>query len=488
MIAKATLDRRLTEIAVALDIPDALHAAAVAEYEAIGGCMIDADKTIGRNPPEVYAQGSFRIGTVIRPLLDSEDYDIDVVYRRDLRKASTTQEALKSEAGDHMRKFIRSCAGRDVGTPELEEKSRCWTLRYGIGFHMDVLPAIPDDEGEPSSLLITDRDLLRWQHSDPIGYSSWFKGKMKVEFEEARRALLMAEAVESVPDWRVKTTLQRSVQILKRHRDIRFRDDIENKPTSIILTTLAARAYRQQSSLYDALMTIVTDMRNHIEIRDGVYWVPNPVNDEENFADRWQSFPERRVRFYEWLDHAFRDFGELSGAMNESVAMSSLSHALGGDSLNEGQELGAKLKVVGTGLVLRDNIPPLMPAPQAEQPPWPMEISAKVTVRVYVHTSLHGSRMWAMRPGSTVAKSRGLMFVAETNVREPFDIKWQVVNTGKEAQEAGQLRGEFNDEPINNRIHWEQTQFAGTHWVQAFVLKNKRCIARSARTYVRVRG
>jgi hypothetical protein len=44
-----------------------------------------------------------------------------------------------------------------------------------VSFHLDVLPAIPNPDGGPSAILLTDRTLLRWQHSDPIAYGRWFK-------------------------------------------------------------------------------------------------------------------------------------------------------------------------------------------------------------------------------------------------------------------------------------------------------------------------
>jgi hypothetical protein len=66
---------------------------------------------------------------------------------------------------------------------------------------------------------------------------------MEREFAETRSVLAKQMDVEEVPDWYVKTTLQRTVQALKRHRNIYFVDGPENRPASIIITTLAARAY-----------------------------------------------------------------------------------------------------------------------------------------------------------------------------------------------------------------------------------------------------
>ena len=111
----------------------------------------------------------------------------------------------------------------------------------------------------------------------------------------------MGVSIEEVPDYRIKTTLQRSIQLLKRHRDIMFQDDPNDKPISIIITTLAALAYSNQADLYDALISIVGGMPSHIQILNGSSWIPNPVNPKENFADKWQENPQKELKFRSWL-------------------------------------------------------------------------------------------------------------------------------------------------------------------------------------------
>lgn len=34
---------------------------------------------------------------------------------------------------------------------------------------------------------------------------------------------------------------------------------------------------------------------------DGTYLVENPVNPEENFADKWVTHPKRKENFFKWL-------------------------------------------------------------------------------------------------------------------------------------------------------------------------------------------
>jgi hypothetical protein len=52
----------------------------------------------------------------------------------------------------------------------------------------------------------------------------------------------------------------------------------------------------------------------------------------------------------------------------------------------------------------------------------------------------------------------------------------------------GQLRGDFYEsEKGSNGVRWESTAYAGTHWVEAFIVKSGVCVARSGKKYVLIR-
>lgn len=347
----------LEKVAEALDIPDALHEKAVSKYEEVGRWLEAPDSPLHSYDPEVFPQGSFVLGTVTRPLSEKDEYDIDSVGRLLIEKSNITQAELKAMVGDRLRQH------RDF-REILEEKRRCWTLHFGEGFHLDVLPAIPDLEGLPESILITDTMLRLWQHSNPRGYASWFRGRIQTLLQERRRALAasLRLSVEEVPEWKVKTPLQRAIQILKRHRDIHFQNDPEDKPVSIIITTLAGKAYRGETDLWSALVSVVRDMPELIEVRNGVSWVPNPVNDKENFADKWAEHPERHDKFMAWLAQAEKDFAEplgrsglveVAGALRRSLGRNPVDKAFAamGSDLRREREAGNLRMATGTGIL-----------------------------------------------------------------------------------------------------------------------------------------
>lgn len=323
------LDRLLEAAIQSFDIPEHLYALAVRRYEAAGRWLTGRAELRGMTR-EVYPQGSFRLGTVVRPLGDKAQYDIDMVDRRDIDKTSISQAKLKADVGDDLKAYL--VTGPE-GQPYLEDGKRCWTLLYRTDpFHMDVLPAIPDPDGNTNSILLTDRDVRAWQHSNPIDYAAWFHQTMVEEFSRMRDlklAEMAAGDVEDVPDWTIKTTLQRSVQALKRHRDLCFLDREEHKPASIIVTTLAARSYRGEGSLYEVLGDVTKRMHSFIECREGVWWIPNPVQPEENFADRWRERPQLADAFFDWLERARADFIAFGSGPGLDKAIGALSRSLG---------------------------------------------------------------------------------------------------------------------------------------------------------------
>lgn len=295
----------------ALDITPDEHARVVAHYTAFGTVL---DDHWGGNQGDdvLFPQGSFTLGTLVRNIHRNDDIDIDAVALRDLDRASISQIDLKADVGVAARAYA---ASGNAGQPILCEDARCWTLSWP-GMHFDILPALPNRELGGSSILITDRDVRTWQPSNPKGYANWFHGRMQSEFEDSRQVLTKRMQVDAVPDWLVRTVLQQVVQALKRHRDIYFADRLDDRPASIVITTLAALAYTGAGDLYEVLRNITSSMPAFLRQVDRQWVLANPVQPEENFVDSWAHHPERAEHFFEWIEaanQAFDAFGQVAG-------------------------------------------------------------------------------------------------------------------------------------------------------------------------------
>lgn len=289
----------------------------VEAFSAAERCYLDLGERLSELNAHVFVQGSFMLGTVVRPHNRGGEYDLDLVSRLDIAKTSITQKDLKKRVGSLLSEYHDDHDGQSCESPkEVSEGRRSWCLHYGK-FHMDVLPAIPDAESRSATAIeLTDRNLWKWQKSDPLNYVEWFRGQCARLFEHEHALLASAYgSVEAVPKHRVRTPLHRVVQILKRHRDIYFVDDLDDRPTSSLITTLAAHGYAGETDLVRATMNAIQRMPDHIEKRAGEYWVENPACAGENFADKWNEYETRRLKFHGWRRAVERD---LQGFLHET--------------------------------------------------------------------------------------------------------------------------------------------------------------------------
>lgn len=512
----------LESVAQELDISPSKYEEAVNRYRAVGDWLDAEGSSLAPYRPRIYPQGSFRLGTVIRPVRGGKeaDYDIDLVCRLSIKKATVSPRQLKHMIGDRLKEHRKYEKMLD------DEGRRCWTLEYaetdGIGFHLDALPAIPEDDtgrmhlvaaGAPEqyathAIAITERlinGIYVWiaGGSNPVGYAQWFdslNAGAHVRVAPVQKRLI-AEThrqvyanVDSVPDALIRTPLQRAIQILKRHRDVRFSgQEWENeKPISMVITTLAALAYDGQMQVQLALDSILAKIDDYatsgiIHKRNGQWVISNPVNPGENFADRWNDAGSHRAEaFFDWVAWVQQDL-----ALAQRKAFAADSRAVLIESLGLTEDSTPKSRVFGVTIPeVAEGVPPLANAGHCQLPPWPVTSRYGVTVSGYVRATPDSTkRLWKLtkRP---VPKGMGLTFVAKTNAPRPYEMRWQVVNTGAEAAAAGlrQLRGGFDDsQPTNGDARREVTRYRGTHWIEAFVIKDGICVARSGRTLLRVK-
>lgn len=481
---KPRLSSLLAKTASALDISDSAYEEATLKYEEVGDWLRGEGSPLDRFSPEIYPQGSFRLGTVVRPIA-AYDYDIDLVCRLNLQKESTTQADLKKMVGDRLKENERF---KEILSPS----RRCWLLDYPLeagipAFHMDILPAISNTERPPEGILLTDTQLRLWQKSNPKAYSTWFFERMKLILTEKRAALAktLGASVEQVPEWQVKTPLQIAIQILKRHRDIFFQQEPSIRTASIIITTLAANAYRNQPDVSDALYDILQNMTQLLVRIDGRWWVRNPVEPDENFAERWNEDLELLTGFLRWIVRARQDFTNVGQKNNLNEAVATLNPLIGSSTM---AKVAQNIGIQSSGNAIQSTqIPPLGDAEHCERPPWPVHPYYSAKVSTTVHYSRNGKKLWDY-VGRPLPKNVWLKFALVTDTPPPYGVRWQVVNTGKEAAEAGQLRGTFYEgNGTAKTLHWERTAFRGTHWVETFVIKDGVCVAKSGRVPVKIR-
>lgn len=327
------LSRLLAAILDHLDVPKSYYEKAAARHRTLGEWLHRPASLVRQFDPDVRPQGSFRYGTVIRPLNEKDDYDLDnVCLLRTLTKGDITQVELKRLYGEEIKGYAKA---NGMLAP-VEEHNRCWRLQYAdeVGFHLDTLPCVPEEAAvvrrltdlgvlpdlASRAIAITDRKhpeyqvLTRlWTSSNPRGFARWFESRAALGRSNTLIENRAKASIEDVPPYEWKTTLQRSIQILKRHRDVMFRNDPELAPISMIITNLAARAYAGESDLATALTNIVTRMGTFV--RANRPRVPNPADPAEDYADKWSRDARLETNFWNWHAAMTADIARLPAVL-----------------------------------------------------------------------------------------------------------------------------------------------------------------------------
>ncbi|MNO35874.1 hypothetical protein D3C76_259310 [compost metagenome] len=374
----------LDEIASSLDLSPSKYKQAVERYTAVSSWIAEG-QIDGINDLHFYPQGSFRLGTVIRPIRGGKDadYDIDLVCVVQTQKSTTTPKTIKQIIGQRL-------AEKETYRKMLDDEGRrCWTLLYaeqdGVGFHLDVLPAVPEELSpttpptyphyKQTAIAITHKNedgTYKWCSSNPSGYAQWFSDRNKAALEQVKSAQQRSlfennkdiyARIEDVPEALIKTPLQRAIQILKRHRDVRFinHEFPCDKPISMIITTLAAQLYSGEMNVYTALSNIVDQLdtlggllqpgykqnatlQQQELIRrndDGTWSIINPVNPEENYAERWHENNHRKAKiFFQWTQWVKKDLIQVTGTNDMGKIVKSFESTLGQVSTTAAKSLG----------------------------------------------------------------------------------------------------------------------------------------------------
>ena len=340
----------ILKIISALDISPSMYRTAVEKYENLSKflqqCGIDCD---------IYPQGSFALGTVVRPNAKDIDagYDLDFVCQVKLSKDHISPEKL----WDRIEQALKSS---EIYKKRLEIFDKCFTIHYAdigeISFSIDIVPAADESSSVktalvkksehpdliPMSIAIPVKPNYNWCTNNPKGYRKWFE-EINASFqeygrEEFRENLFnthrhIYNKIEDIPVELERSPLQRVIQILKRHRDyyyVKLKDGDELKPISAIISTFVASIAENQPaniSIYELLGLVLEEFKiysNHqLDVtnsfsqrfpgktlirKEGEKWImDNPANPNDNLVDAWNANKLIHVNFFSWIKAAHND-------------------------------------------------------------------------------------------------------------------------------------------------------------------------------------
>jgi hypothetical protein len=295
----ADLDYLLAEVAAALQLTPEQYRLAGEHYLAVGDWLAAPGSILAKFRPRIYPQGSMALETTVRPK-GRDEYDLDLVCQM----LPTGMSALNV----YNEVYGRLMANR-MYAPMVEKKNRCVRLNYAHQFHLDIIPAEPDQVVGGDAIRVPDRDLRDWTPSNPRGYVAWFTARSRVTIAELRKRVDPLPNPTPVSE---KPALTIAVQLMKRRRDMLC--DAGVAPRSIVLTTLAAEYYRGTDCVLTALAQIVAGIQQRIQdAKPGCITVCNPTNPAERFCESFE--PRGRYASFTWfITQLERDVIDIASA------------------------------------------------------------------------------------------------------------------------------------------------------------------------------
>lgn len=403
----------------------------------------------------IFLQGSVATETVVRPCDKDGEYDVDMViiigYKGSdpLELLGFVENALK--ANDTYKDKVVEGADRP-----------CVRLQYAdessAKFHVDIVPA---REGEYSPLQIPTRD-GKWKDTAPKEYVDW--------------------SLSHPDDYRDL------VKAFKRWRDVH-----EIDIPSIVLQVVVADAYEQltSTSFTELVADCFSKMHDRFSTEVSIPVIANPVIDE-NLAEKVED--DDFDNFQEKIAEAFES-SQAASAEDDKEAAVALWQSLFGEGFKsvEDEKNLSVLSPNEISMTLGDATHRVIPTWDIVKNEYTANILATATwsfeksvikprAKGNIHQTMKFSKTVKIVSGAVVHKGLQLLYQVHTNVPKPYEVYWQVVNTGEDAK--NDLRGELKIRG-GSRID-ESTRYTGTHWVEAFIVKDNVCYAQSGRFYIHI--
>ncbi len=230
-------------------------------------------------------QGSYALGTTIRPVKDTDEYDLD-------RLVYVEYDRSKMPA-DYIDDVYRCLKANGNYADKVQMNTRCVTVNYAGEFKTDVVPCITHN----GSHFIFNRVTNDREVTDGRGFRDWFNEKNRI----------------------TNGNLKLVTRLLKYLRD--------HKQTftapSVLLTTLIGNTVDDWEwdtdfrTIPDALLTVITRMDDFLRSRPSMPEIRNPALPTETFTRHWDQakyshFRDMVASYASRIKEAYSDGDEQS--------------------------------------------------------------------------------------------------------------------------------------------------------------------------------
>ena len=303
------LDKYLNMIGYSIQLPDNKRKEISDSYKAVAEYINNNNDLAEDVDVSIYYHGSFAIDTVIKPI-KGEDFDLDIVVEFDSSKKEMS-------ANKFYNSFLETFKDGRYGDM-VEEYRNSVRLNYESNYHFDIMPSVPL-RANSHALYVPDAKKHDWVIRSPKTYIDWFMAQTskikgyKIKSTDSRRLIMESEVtpLKSKQPYEVTPTLIRVVQLIKRIKDVFFHDYTgEREPQSIVITTLAAKYYNGEYSVYEALSNIIKKMKQLYD-NNSRFMVANPSYSTEVFTEKWPKHIEYYTNYQKFVNYAFVEIGDL---------------------------------------------------------------------------------------------------------------------------------------------------------------------------------
>lgn len=373
-----------------------------------------------------WLQGSYKFGTQVRPAKPDHEFDIDLgIY---FCWGGEPDEGPHSALGlkTFVQQSLETYAAQLTNDAEGVEapRARCSRVHFSGKFHIDV-PSYHLDIDRDARALATADDA--WEDSDPKVIYAWWTDNLSDE-ERPR--------------------CRRIVRYLKMWAALKFED--ESRPSSILLTVLAAQAYLQTTlnalSGDDEVIHAVVDKL--VKRLNASGKVPNPANRDENLNRLSDSdVRDFRHKLEEFWSIAERGLAAQSKLEASEIWSEAFEHFFPAPSVEELKEEALLKARTGTALA-RIQFDPM----------------------VNVHAVSGAQTYTGINKIGPIPKGCAIRFTLANAHQLPVgaNVRWMVRNKGDEAETENDLGHRAADGQWAD----EHSAYRGTHYMDVTVKVN----------------
>jgi len=378
-------------------------------------------------------QGGYAMGTVVNDPAGESNHDIDVALIFELDDLPLGALSARQQVRDAL------CKRATNFLHDPEARTNAVTVWYADGYHLDF--AVYRRSAKIDGTTTHEHAGTDWVERDAAEVTNWFEDAVESNSPKT-------DVLGNAPAVRVHQ-LRRIVRLIKWF--CRSRPSW-NLPGGMITTALVVECYRPNRerddvALYDTLLAIEARLQRSYQV-----WHPNGSGREltakAEFLNQVALMKEKLSSNIPKLSVLFQPDCNREKARSAWDRIFNHTFWAGREILEEAQLAKADTTIDGY---------------------W-------VRMGCDLAKSERG-RIISRYRGQVVPKNLGLrFFVEDTNVQPPFDVRFDVANSGDEARQAKQLSWSGNatsDDPQ----WWTGTAYKGNHTMTCNVIKDGKTVA-----------